>query len=197
MPISFSRVALRAFLFIVLLFSVASSIAKAGTMADLIRQLGSPDQQVRTEAAGRLRDLYSPPERDRWDSLLSATHPGELKQDILKRFGVGKDQVEIGIGTGPVHMESYRLDDRWLLVGWFQNSDDKLKSAELTERVRYVWVKPADDFSGVWVCYFVNGQKSHEIQYQAGKYQGEFISYHANGSRSVVQHYNSQEADGQ
>src|SRR5947209_4592958 len=42
----------------------------------------------------------------------------------------------------------------------------------------------------------LNGQPGHEIQYQDGKYDGTFTSFHDNGAKHVEQHYVKQEAHG-
>ena len=103
---------------------------------------------------------------------------------------------EMGRGAGASHFETYQLDDAWMLDCWFRNQGDILFERTLTPSLRSVWVVPPKTFSGVWVTYFVNGQKSHEIQCVAGKYHGEFIAYHADGSKNYVQHYVHHVAEG-
>src|SRR5262245_3752585 len=106
-------------------------------------------------------------------------------------------KAEMGVGTGGSHMESYRLDDRWVAQCWFQNQGDILREISLVERMRHIWVAPAADFTGEWITYFPNGQKSHKIDYRNGKYFGEFIAYRPDGTKSYVQHYSEEGADGE
>jgi hypothetical protein len=167
------------------------------SVRQLIAQLRSPEQTIRDAAAEKLRASYLPPSRKRWDALLAKTKPGDLKTEIWNRFDVSKEKIESGDGTGQVHREEYRLDDRWLFSGWFNNGDDSLREVKIVERFRHVWVKPASDFSGIWTTYFVNGRRSQQINYQNGKYHGTFATFYGNGSKWVVQNFLSHVADGE
>jgi antitoxin component YwqK of YwqJK toxin-antitoxin module len=93
-------------------------------------------------------------------------------------------------------MELYRLDDLWVLRCDYGRSSE-LFASELIEQVRYVWVAPAADFTGVWINYYVNGQRSHEIQYRNGQSLGTSTTFHSNGSKAVVQHRAAEGADGE
>lgn len=161
--------------------------------------LGSPSQQVRDAAAKILRESFIPPPRSRWEPVVAAIKSGDSKKSILqllRRFNV---TTEFGISSGRSFTESYRLDDAWVLVCVYERADptDMVLQHELAERMRSVWVAPRSNFSGVWVTYFVNGQRSHEIHYASGRYSGVFTSFHSNGSRAVVQHYGPSGADGE
>jgi antitoxin component YwqK of YwqJK toxin-antitoxin module len=103
---------------------------------------------------------------------------------------------EGGAGSGQSHSMSYRLDNEWILTCWFQNEGDILIERELSHALKHIWVNPPKGFTGKWITFFVNGQKSHEINYRNGKYFGELISYHSDGSRNFVQHYTEKGADG-
>jgi hypothetical protein len=104
-----------------------------------------------------------------------------------------------GVRERGAALESYRLDDAWLLRCSYQEfgSSDVLLSHELIESLRYVWIEPPAGFTGVWTTYFVNGQRSHEIQYRDGQHFGTFTSFYSNGSKAVVQHYGAEGADGE
>lgn len=162
----------------------------------LLKQLSSPSQQTRDTAARQLRDIYVPPTRERWDQLLSKIKPGDAKKEILRQFGTDESKVQEGRGTGPYHMETYRLDDRWLLSGWFYNvgntvghEGNTLKEAKLADRMREVLVAPADDFTGVWTNYFVNGQRCRAANYKDGRFDGLFTAFHSDGAKAFIQHY--------
>jgi len=168
----------------------------AALIDELIKQLSSTDEMARDSAAKRLRKIYQPPNRKRWDALLRETKPGDSKAEIMKRFDFEPADLEAGIGTGGSHMDVYRLDDRWLFRGWFQNSDDSLQKGAIVEKYRAIWQPPSDDYTGVWTSYFVNGQRCNEIDYKYGKYHGRFTMFHSNGRRSVVQNYIAHVAHG-
>src|ERR1035438_1246926 len=101
------------------------------------------------------------------------------------------------IASGGSYRESYRLDDAWVLTCWYRHTDDVLLERTLTSSLRYVWVAPPAHFTGVWITYYVNGKKSHEIQFRDGGYFGEFIAYNSDGSKSYIQHYDLTGADGE
>jgi len=103
----------------------------------------------------------------------------------------------MGMGGGGSYQQSYRLDDLWLVECCFTNSDNKLFLIRLYAFLRSVWVPPCPHFTGVWVTYFLNGQKSHEIHYKDGLNFWEFTSFRPDGSKCVVQHYNSSGCDGE
>jgi uncharacterized protein len=76
-------------------------------------------------------------------------------------------------------------------------SGDALLHHALIEQMRHVWIEPPADFTGVWITYFVNGQRSHEIHYRNGQYFGTLTSFHANGAKAVVQHIGAEGAEGE
>jgi hypothetical protein len=77
--------------------------------------------------------------------------------------------------------EAYRLDDGWILFCSYQMKNGVLADRILVSSVPSIWSAPPTNFTGTWGTYYVNGQKSHEIQYQGGKYQGEYIDYYPSG----------------
>lgn len=172
-------------------------LAAPGDIAprNFFAELSSPDQKARDLAAAQIRKTYKPPAREPWEKFLRALKEGDTKQSIMERIGI-KD-TEGGIADGQSHMEILRLDDRWVLRAWFHNEGDKFRSAELYEMVKHVWVAPPADFTGTWTVYFVNGQPSHVIEYAQGKYHGTFTANYPDGSKSCVQHYGPQGADGE
>jgi hypothetical protein len=160
--------------------------------------LGSPPQQVRDAAAVLLRASYVPPPRSRWEHVVAAINAGDSSDTILQLLQPYHVTREMGIGSGQSFSESYRLDDVWLLRCSFRRleSGDALLEHELTEQMRYVWIEPPADFTGVWTTYFVNGQRSHEIHYRNGQHFGTFTSFYSNGSKAVVQHNGAEGAEG-
>jgi hypothetical protein len=158
--------------------------------------LHSPSQQVRDAAATLLRASYVPPPRSRWEPVLAALRPGDSKDLVLQMLQPYSVKMEGAIGGGGSRTELYRLDDLWVLRCDYGRSSG-LFASELIEQVRYVWVAPAADFTGVWITYYVNGQRSHEIQYRNGQSFGTSTTFHSNGSKAVVQHRAAEGADGE
>ncbi len=179
---------------LLLAFAVCMAPGDGGA-GDVFAELSSPVQKVRDEAAARLRKSYKAPGKLRWDELLATIAEGDTKEAILARLPL--KQSEAGIGTGQSHMESFRLDDRWVLRAWFHNAGDKFRSGEIVEQVRHVWVAPDAKFTGVWTTYFVNGQPSHVIEYKHGEYGGTFTSNYPSGAKNVVQHYDETGCNGE
>lgn len=160
--------------------------------------LRSPAQQVRDAAAASLRTTYVPPPRSRWDTVVAAIKPGNSSDTILQILQPYGATTEDGPASGQSFYRSYRLDDVWLLRCSFRRlaSGDALLRHELIEEMRYVWVEPPAGFSGTWTTYFVNGQRSHEMQYRNGQYFGTLTRFHANGSKAYVQHFGAEGAEG-
>jgi hypothetical protein len=178
---------------------IVGCLLGACVSASPLDDLRSPSQQIRDAAAAVLRTNFVPPPRSRWEPIVAAINPSDSSDAILlllQPYGVTR---EMGMGSGQSFSESYRLDDVWLLRCSFQKfgSSDVLLSHELIESLRYVWMEPPAGFTGVWTTYFVNGQRSHEIQYRDGQYFGTFTSFYSNGSRAVVQHYGAEGVDGE
>lgn len=156
----------------------------------LLAKLASPTQYVRDEAAKRLRDVCDPPGREKWDLLLTATKPGDLKSDILRRFGTDTSTIELGWGTGPYHMETYRLDSRWVLNCLFFNESNAMgkpgnslhKKAEVLESVQSVWMEPIDGFTGQRTGYYANGHPQIKGAYRSGKRTGTWNWYQPDGT---------------
>lgn len=180
-----------------LLTSIFVLVFATSLFASPESDLSSPSQEVRDAAAKVLRETYIPIPRCIWDSLISKLKPGITKADVLELLRPFKISPMGGVGGGGSYFESYRLDECWGLTCWYLDNGDVLLKTELSARMRNVWVKPPSDFSGVWITYYVNGQKSHEIQYKDGSYSEEFITYASDGSKSVVQHYDHNVAEGE
>jgi len=94
-------------------------------------------------------------------------------RDVQLADDTFKVTFEAGGASGRTHNEVYRLDDAWLLRFGYHNGknrfqDGTLIHAELIESPRHVWVAPPTNFSGVWITYFVNGQKADETAFTDG-----------------------------
>ena len=174
-----------------LIWSCASSLV--GSPAD---DLSSPSQEVRDAAAKILRATYTAPSRTNWEAVVNSITNGMTKTNLLELLSPYRVTPMWGVGSGGSHSQAYRLDDAWMLVCWFRNQGDVLFERTLSPSIRNVWVAPSTNFAGIWITYFVNGQKIHEIHYDDGKYHGEFIAYSPDGSKCYVQHYDHHVAEG-
>jgi hypothetical protein len=143
-----------------------------------------------------LRSSHATPARTNWDAVVNSLTNGMARPDVRKVLAPFRATSVMGNGFGDSHSETYRLDDAWILECWFRNQAEGLTGRKLSPSLRNVWCAPPSNFTGLWIKYFVNGQKSHEIHFDAGKYDGEFIAYNPDGSRCYVQHYDHHVAEG-
>ncbi len=151
--------------------------------------LSSPHQEVRDAAAKILRTSYRSPSRTNWDTVLNAITNGMTETNLLKLLAPYHVTSLLGTKSTDCRNSTYRLDDGWLLSCAFLNKDDTLFERTLSPALRAVSAAPPTNFTGVWLSYFVNGQKNSEIHYENGKYHGELIVYWEDGSKCFVQHY--------
>lgn len=179
------------------LLLVLTALLRPSGFATPLEDLASPLQAVRDEAALALRKSYQSIPETKWLPTLEKIKQGKTKAEILELLRPFNVTPAGGAGSGQSHSESYRLDDAWILVCWYQNQGDILIDRKLDPSIRPVWVAPPNDFTGTWITYFINGQKNHEINYKDGHCFGESIAYHANGARSLVMHYDGQSAHGE
>src|ERR1051325_1216761 len=184
-------------LFIALFLVVPMSSLVCSPISDL----SSPSQETRDAAARVLRTTYRMPSPAAWNPLMATIKLAETTRkellENLDHFGVSPTS---DVGTGR-EFSSFCLDDRWTLTCWFQPSrgtkeGDTLTRCRLSEQVRWVWVDPPANFTGVWITYFVNGQPSSEIEYKDGRYFGVFTGFHPTGAKRIVQHYGPLGCDG-
>ena len=73
----------------------------------------------------------------------------------------------MGAWSGPNGVRVVRLDDYWRATRQLVDAGrEKLREAPpaLSRSVRPVWVQPPADYTGPWATWFVNGQKSRQIQ---------------------------------
>jgi hypothetical protein len=118
------------------------------------------------------------------DDVLALILP-ELSPAERKKTNEGQDWSG-GTGVG-----SYLLDDYWQAMLQLKNFDKPqlIETPKLVPYVRVAWIKPADNFTGLWVTWHVNGQKAHEDEYRGGKYDGTSLAFYNDGSKAYQQHY--------
>ncbi len=162
--------------------------------ASPLEDLASPVQAVRDEAAIALRKSYQSIPETKWLPIIERIKQGQPKAEILELLRPYHVTIEGGPSGGQSYGEFYRLDDEWMLLCWYEYKRDTLIDRKLDPNLRRVWVDPPKYFTGLWVTYFINGQKSHEINYKVGLYFGESIGHHSNGAKSSIRHYNDGES---
>ena len=166
----------------------------------LTADLASPSQETRDAAAKILRSTAKPPSKIKWVLRTAFIRTGETQTnifDFLHAYNLST-QPESGMG-GLGEYDEYRLDDYWLLGCEFNNINYKkliLEKWKLIPRWRDVFFLPPTNFSGVWITYYANGQKSSEGNYKNGNRSGEFISFYPSGSKSSVWNYEHDKANG-
>ena len=158
--------------------------------------LSSSSQEVRDAAAKILRSSNTLLTRTNWEAIAGTMTNGMAKMavtELLSPYHVIPSAEGRPRGS---YSLSYRLDDTWILICHFRYTDDVLLDRTLSMSPLCVWVEPPTNFTGVWITYYVHGQKSREVHYDDGKYQGEYIEYNPDGSKSVVQHFKHHVAEG-
>lgn len=165
-----------------------------------VSDLASPSQETRDAAAKILRATAKPPSKIKWFFFTCHIRNGEDETNILALLRSYKlsAQPESGFGGIGEYME-YRLDDNWLLGCAFDNNDihaRPLTRWKLVSRWRDGYIRPPTNFSGIWITYYANGQKSLEGNYTNGSRSGECTCFYPNGSKSQVWHYDHWVAQG-
>lgn len=171
------------------LAAVAAWLLAASSYATPLENLKAPSQEVRDEAAAELRQTWQSTPEARWRPVVDKIKNGQTKAEILELLGPYHITRGKSSGRGETRSEVYYLDSEWVLRCDYLGERELVVDWRLDRDLRGVWVEPPPEFTGAWIVYFPNGQKSFEIQYKNGEYDGDFISFHADGSKWLVQHY--------
>lgn len=196
------------------LVTVASSQAQnfrddEAAIAANIKALYALDSEVRAAAARQLRRIVAKyPSRTTnirrkdggkafWMEKVNRIVPGMTKAEAAKILPLFPEAPEkSSLGTGQSHINTYRLDYNWMVKISYHNPDKVIERPTLIKRALPVYVAPPSDYTGMWICWHVNGQKSFEIEFKEGKYDGVFTRLHDNGRKLVEQHYIGHVAEG-
>ncbi|MCX5660828.1 MAG: hypothetical protein NTW19_14065 [Planctomycetota bacterium] len=184
--------------------AAATTLAKLGkpAMPALIADLRRPEEAVRARAAGAIRQILvadpaaAPNDHGKahWEAQAARVEIGmthKQVQEILPPWLGGG-----GIGSGQSSTEWYSVDDYWRVMLVYHNTKGLMQKPEIQPMVVDHWSAPPANFTGTWTAWYVNGQKSHEIEYRNGKYNGTFTTFHPNGKKCVEQHYVNHTAEG-
>lgn len=168
-------------------------------LASPTSDLASPSPEVRDAAAKILRETYVAPSRTNWDSLVNKLKLGDPMTNVLDVLARFTNNIEGGFGSGATETERYRLDDLWMLecshVG--SDSDCVLTHLNILQGLRSVEVEPLPRYTGKWITYYVNGQKSGEGQYKDGKLNGDGVGFYTSGETNLVHHWVNGVSDGE
>jgi len=178
----------------------------------LVKALSDPSNDVRAQAAAALRPILAadpslaPNWHDQayWMKRIEKTKPDMLLKDALAAVlpDLSEEERErtlrAGAWSGGTGVSSYQLDDYWQVLFSLKDvgHEKLIEAPKLEAYARPTWVKPADDFTGLWATWHVNGQKVNEIEYRNGKYDGTFTAYYDDGSKCFQQHYKQHVCDG-
>lgn len=193
-------------LFLVCVSLLSCSIghcAETQDTSDLLFALASSDSKIRADAAGSLKRLVTanPSARtndhgkDYWQQRIDAVKPGMKHSAVIELLPpldktVSADQLLwSGAGSGDSHNAMWRLDHYWTVSISYRNPDTVISPPTLKRNAMRIWVKPPKDYSGTWVTWYVNGCKSHEIEYRHGKYHGALVNFYDNEKICFGQHY--------
>lgn len=169
-----------------------------------VSALADPQAALRDRAAANLRTILSktggvaPGDRDEiyWAQKLQAIKIGMSKAEVEQIIPPKEDvQPTLGQGMGSYSVQQ-RLDKSWSATLYFDPSNKIYAAPKLSKSVLSVWVPPAPDYTGKWTTYFVNGQKSNEIEYKDGEYNGAYTNYYPDGKTCYEQHYVNGESTG-
>lgn len=178
-------------------------------IATNIMALYAMDSEVRVSAARQLRRIVAK-YPSRTTNIRSKDGGEALWMEKVNRIGAGMTKTEAAkilpvfpeapenssIGSGQSHSVLYRLDYNWMVRIAYHNPDKVIERPTLIRRAFPIYVAPPGDYTGIWICWHVNGQKSFEIQFKEGKYDGVFTRFHDNGEKLVEQHYIGHVAEG-
>ena len=167
----------------------------SGLIASPTDDLGSLSQETRDAAAKTLRSSHATPSGRDWEAFVGTITNGMTKTDvekILSPFNVTLWQERDNISESGNYW--CRLDAGWNMSFHFNRTNHMLEGRNLT--IADAWVEPPAHYTGNWIVYYLNGQKSQEIHYEDGLRQGESITFRIDGSKDAVKQYVHGVADG-
>lgn len=193
--------------FFVMLLSLLGCNAKHAVETEdasgFVAALSSPSNETRAGAAASLRRLLTADPNSRtndhgekyWKQRVASVIPGMKHSAVMKLLPAYDQALSAeqllwsGPGSGDSHIATWRLDHYWTVTIQYRNPDTVIEHPKLQNEAMRVWVIPPEDFNGTWVTWYVNGRKSHSIEYKNGKYHGAFIAFYDNGNKCYQQHY--------
>ena len=121
------------------LFLLLTTLGIHSGFASPIDDLASPLQDIRDKAAEDLRKSYYSTPKSQWMPTIEKIKKGQTKIEILELLRPFNVMQEGGAGSGQSHSESYRLDNEWILICWYQNEGDILIDPKLTPSPKHIF----------------------------------------------------------
>jgi hypothetical protein len=162
-------------------------------IASPVSDLSSMSPETRAAAAEKLRATYTPPSRTNWDSLVATLEIGDKMTNIEQRLRILNIKPDLGSGEQLLSVE-YRLDEAWILRCDYQyqgtyRGNETLYSRDILLSPIYFPVKAPTNFTGVWIEYYINGQKCLETNMKDGLRHGDLTCYKFDGSKAYIEHH--------
>ncbi len=163
---------------------------------ELVALLSNPDGETRAAAAAELRQLIAanPDSKtndhgeEYWKKRVDSVKVGMKHAEVLKILPPVDQNIPVK-GEGQEHVMTWRPDDYWTVTVFYLNPDAVKERPRLHREALRVWVQPPADFTGTWVTWHVNGQKSYESEYRNGFLNGLSLIFYDNGSKLHQQYY--------
>lgn len=162
----------------------------------LVALLSNPDGETRAAAAAELRQLIAAnPDaktndhgEEYWKRFFKSVTAGTKYSDFKKLLPDSAHAL-MDNHSGWSGTATWRLDHYWIVSISYRDPDEVCVRPKLRSQAMSVWVEPPSNFTGTWVTWYVNGQKSHEIEYKNGKPHGSSIAYYDNGQKCYQHHF--------
>jgi len=170
---------------------------------ELVALLSNPNEETRAVAAAAMRQIIAADlgaktvdhGEEYWKKRVESVTTGMKHSEVLRLLPAydttlsAEQLLWSGVGSGQTHIAMWRLDHYWTVTILYRNPDTVIKCPKLQNEAMRFWVEPPVNFTGTWVTWHVNGQKSHEIEYNNGKYHGLFGAFYDNGQKCYQQHF--------
>lgn len=149
--------------------------------------LDDPRQDVRDEAANRLRVTFTASPASKWDELRGRLKAGLSLKQVKDTLGPSAQTLKPGFGymNGTIYM--HRLDESWFLRFEIGRFEPTLVSTELVPSLQPHHTSPPPSFNGIWRDYFASGKPCCETTYRQCKRHGPETYYHDNGAISHIE----------
>jgi len=168
------------------------AICGCNLIASPIDDLTSPLPEKREAAAKILRAHYTPPPQTNWDSLLATLKPGDKKTNVEAILLTRGFKPSGGIGE---QLESfdYKVDEVWTLRCLYNyqgqyRGNETLYGRNLFFSPEWRPVAYPSNYTGIWIEYYINGQKCMETTLRNGIRWGDHTCYSFDGSKVYVEH---------
>ncbi len=167
---------------IVLLLAISALGAEKSTGS-----LDDPRQDVRDEAARRLRVTFTPSLASKWNELRGRLKAGISLKQVKEIIGPSAQTLKPGFGymNGTIYL--HRLDESLFLRFEIGRFEPGLVSTELVPSLLPHHTIPPRSFTGIWRDYFASGSPCCETTYREGKRHGPETRYHDNGAISQTE----------